>query len=64
MDAVLGPDLSCGAGDALVVEGASDVQHPRTGLGHVEDALDHAGGVGVGLQGGPLFGPSGTMTLL
>ena len=57
VDAVLGPKLTRGAGDALVVEGAGDVQHPRTGLGHVEDALDDAGGIGVGFQGGALLGP-------
>ncbi len=57
VDAVLGPEISCGAGDALVVEGAGDVQHPRTGLGHVEDALHDAGRIGVGFQGGPLLRP-------
>ena len=57
MDAVLGPELPRGAGDALVVEGAGDVQHPPTGLGHVKGALDDTGRVLVGLQGGALLGP-------
>ena len=57
VDAVLGPELSRGAGDALVVEGAGDFQHPGAGLGQVEDAPDHGGGVRVQFQGGPLLGP-------
>ena len=51
MDAVLGPEPARGVGDALVVEGADDVQHPRSRLSHVEDALDHTGRVLVGFQG-------------
>ena len=57
VDAVLGPELSGGAGYALVVEGLGDFQHPCTGLGHVEDALDDLGGIGVRLQGGALLSP-------
>ena len=57
VDAVLGPELSCGAGDALVVESLGDVQHPRTGFGQIEDTLDYAGGIGVGFQHGALLGP-------
>ena len=56
VDAGLAPELTPGAGDALAVEGAGDVGHSPTGLGQLEDALDDAGGVGVGLQGGPLLG--------
>ena len=56
MDAVLGPELAGGAGDALVVEGAGDLQHPGAGLGQVEYALDHGGGVRVEFQGGALLG--------
>ena len=52
VDAVLGPELSCGARYPFIVESPGDVQHPRSGLGHVEDALDDAGGVGVGFQRG------------
>ena len=40
VDAGLAPELSCGAGDALVVEGASDVSHPPACFGHIEDALE------------------------
>ena len=57
MDAVLGPELSRRAGDALVVEGAGDVQHPPTGFGHVKGALDDTGRILVGFQGGALLGP-------
>ena len=59
MDAVLGPELAGGAGDTLVVEGLGDLQHPRAGLGQVEDALDHLGGVRVQFQGGAFLGPVG-----
>ena len=57
VDAILGPELSRGTGDALVVEGAGDFQHSGAGLGQVEDAPDHGGGVRVQFQGGPLLGP-------
>ena len=57
MDAVLGPELSRGTGDALVVEGAGDFQHPGAGLGQVEDALNDSGRIGVQFQGGALLGP-------
>ncbi len=56
MDAVFGPGPAGGVGDALVVEGAGDVQDAASGLGQVEDALDHRRGVRVQLQGGPLLG--------
>ena len=57
MDAGLAPELSLGAQDALAVEGPSDVSHSVAGLGKVEDALDHARGIRVGLQGGALLRP-------
>ena len=56
MDAGLAPELPPGAKDALVVEGLGDVHHPVAGLAHVEDALDDAGRVRVGFQGGSLLG--------
>ena len=56
MDAGLSPELSLGAQDALAVEGPGDVRHSVAGVGKVEDALDHAGGIRVGLQGGSLLG--------
>ncbi len=57
VDAVLGPLPAGGVGDALVVEGAGDVQDAASGLGQVEDALDHWSGVSVKLQGGALLCP-------
>ncbi len=57
MDAVLGPEPAGGVGDALVVEGAGDVQDSPAGLGHAEDALDDGGCVGVRIQGGAFLGP-------
>ena len=57
VDGVLGPELACGAGDTLVVEGLSDGQHPLSGLCHVEDALDHGRRVRVEFQCGPLLRP-------
>ena len=57
VDAVLGPEPAGGVGDALVVEGAGDVQDSPARLGHVEDALHHGSGGGVGFEGGPLLGP-------
>ncbi|MDE2682751.1 MAG: hypothetical protein OXI54_01190 [Chloroflexota bacterium] len=56
MDAVLGPGPAGGVGDALVVEGAGDVQDALAGLGQVEDALDHGSGVRVKFQGGAFLG--------
>ncbi len=56
VDAVLGPGPSGGVGDALVVEGAGDVQDAASGLGQVEDALNSGSGVRVKLQGGALLG--------
>ena len=41
----------------FVVEGPSDVRHSAAGLGKVEDALDDARGIRVGLQGGALLRP-------
>ena len=55
VDAVLGPGPAGGVGDALVVEGAGDVQDAASGLGQVEDTLDHGSGVGVKFQGGTLL---------
>ncbi len=57
VNAGLAPELPAGAGDAVVVEGAGDVHHPATGLGHVEDALDDGGRIRVELQCGALLGP-------
>ena len=57
VNGVLGPELACGAGDTLVVEGLSDGQHPLSGLCHVEDALDHGRRIRVAFQRGPLLGP-------
>ena len=57
MDAGLAPELSLGAQDALAVEGPGDVRHSAAGLGKVEDALDDARGIRVGLQGGALLRP-------
>ena len=57
VDAVLGPGPPGGVGDALVVEGAGDVQDAPAGFGHIEDALDHRGGVRVGFQSGALLRP-------
>ena len=57
MDAGLAPELSLWAKDALAVEGPGDVRHSAAGLGKVEDALDHARGIRVGLQGGALLRP-------
>ena len=59
VNAVLGPELAGGAGDALIVEGLSDLQHSGAGFGQIEDAIDHLGGVLVQLQGGALLGPVG-----
>ena len=59
VDAVLGPEPARGAGDALVVQGAGDLEHSGAGLGQVEDALHHLGGVGVQFQGGALLRPVG-----
>ena len=56
VDAVLGPGPAGGVGDALAVQGAGDVQDAPARFGHIEDALDHRGGVRVGLQGGALLG--------
>ncbi len=56
VDAVLGPGPAGGVGDALVVEGAGDVQDAVPGLGQVEDALDHGSGVRVEFQGGAFLG--------
>ena len=56
MDAGLAPELSPGAGDALGVEGVGDVGHPLARLGKVEDALDDAGCILVGRQGGTPLG--------
>ncbi len=57
MYAVLGPGPSGGVGDALIVQGAGDVQYALTGLGHIEDAPHYGGGRRFGLQGGALLGP-------
>ena len=57
MDAVLGPELAGGVGDALVVQGAADVQDALARLGQAEDALDHGGRVRVRLQSRALPGP-------
>jgi len=57
VDAVLGPGSSGGVGDALVVQGAGDVQDAPTRLGHIEDALHHRRRGRVGLQGGAFLGP-------
>ncbi len=57
VDSVLGPKLAGGIGDALVVQGAADVQDALARLGQIEDALDDGGGLRVRLQGGALFGP-------
>ena len=57
MDAVLGPGPAGRVGDALIVQGAGDVQDALAGLGHIEDAHDHRGGGRVGFQGGALLGP-------
>ena len=59
IDAGLAPELSLGAGDSLVVEGPGDVRHPFARLGKVEDVLDDAGGIRVGLQGGAFLRPVG-----
>ena len=47
VDAGPGPQLTPGAGDALVVEGADDFERPISGLRHVVHALDDAGRIGV-----------------
>ena len=57
VDGVLGPAFACGTCDVLIVEGLGDLQHPRTGLGHVEDALDDVGSIGVGFEDGALLRP-------
>ena len=57
VDAGLAPELSPVAGDALGVQGVGDVGHPLARLGKVEDALDHAGCILVGRQGGTPLGP-------
>ncbi len=57
VDAGLAPELSSGAGDAIVVEGAGDVHHPASCLGHVEDALDDWRRIRVKLQRGALLRP-------
>ena len=57
VNAGLAPELSPWAGDAVVVEGAGDVHHPASRLGHVEDALDDGGRIRVLLQRGALLGP-------
>jgi len=56
VDAVFGPGPAGGVGDALVVEGAGDVQDAASGLGQVEDALNSGSGVGVKFQGGAFLG--------
>ena len=56
VDAVLGPEPAGGVGDALVVEGAGDVQDSPACLGHAEDALHHGHGGRIGFEGGPLLG--------
>ena len=55
MDAVLGPESAGGVGDALVVQGAGDVQDAPAGLGHIEDALHHQRRGRVRFQGGALL---------
>ena len=55
VDGVLGPALARRAGYALAVEGLGDLQHPRTGLGHVEDVVDDVGSIGVGFEDGALL---------
>ena len=54
-------DQSFPAGLAMLssfrVQGAGDVQHPRSSLGHVEDALDYRGRVQIRFQFGPLLRP-------
>ncbi len=57
VDASLGPESSRGTGDTLVVEGLGDGQHPLSGLGHLEHALDDTGRVLVGFQRGAFLGP-------
>ena len=57
VDPVLGPELAGGIGDALVVEGAADVQDALARLGQGEDALHDGRGLRVRLQGGALSGP-------
>ena len=57
VDASLGPEPASGAGDTLVVEGLGDGQHPRSGLGHLEHALDDTGRILVGFQRGAFLGP-------
>ncbi len=56
VNAVLRPGPAGGVGDALAVQGAGDVQDAASGLGQVEDALNHWRGVGVWFQGGPFLG--------
>jgi len=56
VDAVLGPGPAGGVGDALVVQGAGDVQDAVSGLGQVEDALDCGSGVRVKFQGRAFLG--------
>ena len=55
-DRVTGPELPGGAGDALVVEGADNVQNPSSGVGQLEDPLDDIGCFLIGLQLGTLLG--------
>ena len=55
MDSVLRPALAGGTGYALVVEGLGDLQHPRTGLCHIEYALDHCARVRIEFQLGALL---------
>ena len=56
VNTVRGPSLPRWASDAFVIEGAGDLHHPRTGLGHVEDALYDWGGIRIGFQFGTLLG--------
>ena len=53
---VVGPEFSGGAGDALAVEGAGDVEHPSSRVGQLEDPLDDIGCLLIGFQLGPLLG--------
>ncbi len=55
VDRRLRPELACGAGDPLAVEGPDDLNHPGPGLRHVEYPLDHAGRALDSFQGGALL---------
>ena len=63
MNVVLGPEPAGGVGDALVVEGAGDVQDSPACLGQTEDALHDGGGRRVGFQVGRFLAPSCTTSL-